>query len=165
MKVLNFTYLSVLFCCTILFSNCSNSGSKTSAEKADTGSENVAVAEKIDANPEPIVLLDKGSVNPEHIALIEKVLLHFNQDECGKIVSHFDNKVKSQINEGQLTAVWERMNSQIGKYSNSEFLKAEKLPGTGDRVVYECHFGIYKMNFELVIDKDNKIAGIFFKPQ
>ena len=165
MKIFRYKFVSILFCLSVLFSNCSNSGSKTSAEKADAGSKKVAVAEKIEANPVQIALAEKVSVTPEHIALVEKVLLYFQQEDCGKIVPYFDDTVKSQINEEQLSAVWERLNTHIGKYSNSEFLKAEKLADIGDRVVYECSFGTHKMNFELVIDKENKIAGIFFKPQ
>ena len=164
MKFFNYKYVSIIFCLFVLFNNCSNTGSKSSAEKTDNSPEQT-VAEDVDDSPEKIILIEKADVSPEQIALIEKVLLHFQEGHFDKIVSYFDDNVKTQINEGQLAAVWERMNTQIGKYSTSEFYKAEKLINIGERVVYKCNFGTYQMYFELVFGKDNKIAGIFFKPK
>ena len=152
MKVLWYKFISVLFCLTVLFSNCSNSGSKTSTEKADVGSGNVTSTEK-------------GSANPEQIALTESILSYFQEGHFDKIVLNFDDNVKAEINEKQLAAVWERLNTHIGKYSKSEFYNVEKLNDVGDRVVYECYFGLQKLYFELIFGKENKISGISFKPK
>ena len=164
MKFFNYKSLSLLFCLTVIFSNCSNSGSKASTEKADVSTKQVAEPMKIDVSPENIALAEKVNANPEHIALTEKILLYFQQEQFDKIAFYFDDIVKTQIKDGQLSGVWERMNTQIGKYSKSEFSKAENLNDIGDRIVYKCYFDSYEMNFELVINKENRIAGIFFKP-
>ena len=165
MKFFNYKSLSLLFCLTVIFSNCSNSGSKASTEKADVSTKQVAEPMKIDVSPENIALAEKVNAKPEHIALIEKVLLHFQQEQFDKISFYYDDTVKEQIKDGQLAGVWERMNTQIGKYTKSEFSKTENLNDIGDRIVYKCHFGEYEMFFELVINKENRIAGIFFNPR
>ena len=168
MKVLKYRNLSVLFCLFVLFSNCSNSGSKTSTEKSDVGSENVDMYEEdeeFEDIVENIVFVDKADVSPAQIALIEKVLVHFEKEQFDKIVLLFDDNIKAQINKEQLAGVWERMNTSIGKYTKSEYYNAEKLDDVSDRVVYECSFGQYNMYFELIFGKGNKIAGIYFKPK
>jgi len=168
MKIFKYKNLSVLFCLLVLFSNCSNTGSKTSTEKSDVGSENMAIEEEYeeyDDIVENIVFVDKADVSPEQIALIEKILMHFQKEQFDKIVQHFDGNVKEQINKEQLAGVWERLNTHIGKYSKSEYYNAEKLDDVSDRVVYECSFGQYNMYFELIFGKGNKIAGIYFKPK
>ena len=164
MKIFNYKYLSILFCLTVIFCNCSNSGSKTSTEKAEVTTKKAAEPIKIDVSLDNIALAEKVNAKPEHIALIEKVLSHFQQEQFDKIAFYYDDTVKEQIKDGQLAGVWERMNTQIGKYTKSEFSKTENLNDIGDRIVYKCYFGEYEMFFELVINKENRIAGIFFKP-
>jgi len=165
MKMFNYKYLGVLLCFTVLFSNCSNSGSKTTTENAEVTTKKAAEPIKIDVSQDNIALAEKVNAKPEHIALIEKVLSHFQQEQFDKISFYYDDTVKEQIKDGQLAGVWERMNTQIGKYTKSEFSKTENLNDIGDRIVYKCYFGEYEMFFELVINKDNRIAGIFFKPR
>ena len=168
MKVLKYKNLSVLFCLLVLFCNCSNTGSKTSTEKADVRSENVDMEEEYEGFEdivENIVFVDKADVSPEQIALIEKVLVHFEKEQFDKIVLLFDDNVKEQINKDQLAGVWGRLNTHMGKYSKSEYYNAEKLDDVSSKVVYACSFGQHNMYFELIFGKGNKIAGIFFKPK
>ena len=101
----------------------------------------------------------------EQIALADSILLYFQQERFDKIVVHFDDKVKAQLNEKQLAAVWAQLNAQAGKYTKSEFYRAEKMNAVGDRVVYKCNFSFQRLYFQLVFGKDNRIIGIFFKPQ
>ena len=162
MKVFAYMFVSSLLCLTVMFSSCSNTSSKSSTEKSNVSPE--AVAEKADISPVAIVITDKADVNPKHIALTEQMLLHFEQEQCDKIVLHFDDNVKSKIKESQLSGVWERLSTHYGKYSNSVFHNAEIL-NDRSKVVYECNFAMRKMYFQLVFDKDNKIADISFNPK
>ncbi|MDR1584404.1 MAG: DUF3887 domain-containing protein [Prevotellaceae bacterium] len=101
----------------------------------------------------------------EQIALSDSMLLYFQQEQFDKIVRHFDDNLKQQLNKEQLATVWVQLNAQLGKYTKGELYSAEKIKAVGDKVVYQCYFGSQKLYFLLFYGKDNKIAGIFFKPQ
>jgi hypothetical protein len=102
--------------------------------------------------------------NKEQIALADSILSYFQQEQFDKIEFHFSDKLKAQLNKEQLAVVWAQLNTQAGKYSNSQFYKAEKVNAIGDRITYECYFGTQKLYFQLVLGKDNQIIGLFFMP-
>jgi len=126
----------IILCLSVFYIGCANSGSR-----------------------------DKATANPEQVALTESILMYFQQEQFEKIVVHFSDNVKKQMNKEQLAVVWAQLNAQAGKFTKSEFYSAEKIGAVGDRVVYQCHFGSQKLYFQLVFGKDNKVTGIFFKPQ
>ncbi|MDR1181368.1 MAG: DUF3887 domain-containing protein [Bacteroidales bacterium] len=101
----------------------------------------------------------------EQVVLADSILLYFQLEQFDKIVRHFDDNVKRQLNKEQLAVVWAQLNTQFGKYSKSEFYGAEKLDAVGDKVVYKSNFGSQKLYFELIFGKDNKIVSIYFKPR
>jgi hypothetical protein len=107
----------------------------------------------------------KDTANAEQLALADSILLYFQQEQFDKIVPHFDDNVKRQLNKEQLAVVWAQLNTQIGKYEKSEFYGVEKIDAVGDKIVYKSNFGSQQLYFQLILGKDNKIAGIFFKPQ
>ncbi len=100
----------------------------------------------------------------DQITLTDSILLYFQQEQFDKIVSHLDNKVKTQLNKEQLAVIWAQLNTQVGKYQKSELYKAEKVNTIANKVVYKCYFGSQKLYLELFFGKDNNIVGIFFKP-
>ena len=132
----NLGFILVLFCLSAFYAGCTGSGSR-----------------------------NKAAANQEQVALAESILLYFQQEQFEKIVDHFDDKMKMQLNKEQLAAVWAQLNAQAGKYAKSEFYSAAKIGTAGDRVIYLCQFGSQKLYFQLVFGKSNKIAGLFFKPQ
>jgi hypothetical protein len=107
----------------------------------------------------------KDTANAEQLVLADSILLYFQQEQFDKIVPHFDDNVKRQLNKEQLAVVWAQLNTQIGRYGKSEFYGVEKIDAVGDKIVYKSNFGSQQLYFQLILGKDNKIAGIFFKPQ
>ena len=103
--------------------------------------------------------------NKDQIALADSILLYFQQEQFDKIVTHFDDKMKQLLNKEQLAVVWALLNTQFGKYKKSEFYGIEKINDVGDKVVYKCFFGSQKLYFQLVLGKENRVVGLFFKPQ
>jgi hypothetical protein len=101
----------------------------------------------------------------EQVVLADSILLYFQLEQFDKIVRHFDDNVKRQLNKEQLAVVWAQLNTQFGKYSKSEFYGAEKLDAVGDKVVYQSYFGSQKLYFQLVLGKDKQVIGLYFKPQ
>jgi len=132
----NLGLIFALFCLSALYVGCSGSGSSK-----------------------------KTAANQEQIALADSILSYFQQEQFEKIVEHFDDRMKMGLNKEQLAAVWAQLNVQAGKFTKSEFYNADKVGAAGDRVVYLCHFGSQKLYFQLVFGKDNRISGLFFKPQ
>ena len=132
----NFGTICMLFCLSVLFNGCSNTSSK-----------------------------GKEVANQEQVALAESLLLNFQQEQFDKIVVHLDEKIKQQLNKEQLAVVWAQLNTQFGKYTKSEFYKAEKVNNVGDKVVYICYFGSNKLYFQLLLGKENRVIGLFFTPQ
>jgi hypothetical protein len=108
-------------------------------------------------------LRDKSVANSDQVVLADSILIYFQEEQFDKIIPHFDDKVKARLNKELLAVAWAQLNTQYGKYSKSEFYRAEKLNAVGDRIVYVTYFGSQKLYFELVFGKDNKIAGIYFK--
>ena len=100
----------------------------------------------------------------EQIALADSILFYFQQEQFDKIVSHFDDNMKRQMNKEQLAVVWAQLNA-IGKYAQGEFYGVGKINDVGDKVTYICYFGTQKLYFQLVLEKDNQVIGLFFKPQ
>ena len=131
-----FCYICLLCCLSTLYYECSNTKSR-----------------------------DKAEADPEQVALAESILSYFQEEQFDKIVEHFDAKMRLQMNKEQLAVVWAQLNAQVGKYANSEFYGTEKINNVGDKVVYTCYFGSQKLYFQLVLGKENKIIGFFFKPQ
>ena len=129
-------YLLTLLCLSALYIGCSGTGSK-----------------------------NKTNANQEQVALADSILLYFQQEQFDKIVEHFDEKMKFGLNKEQLAAVWAQLNAQAGKYTKSEFYSADKVSNAGDRIIYLCYFGSQKLYFQLVFGKDNRVSGLFFKPQ
>ena len=108
---------------------------------------------------------DNVAVNPEQIALADSILSCLQQEQFDKIVDHFDENLKMQLNKEQLAVVWAQLNTQFGKYSRNEFYKAEKIDAVGNKIIYQCYFGNKKLYFQLVLGKENRIIGLFFTHQ
>ena len=100
----------------------------------------------------------------DQIALADSILLYFQQEQFDKIVVHFDDNMKQHLNKEQLAVVWTQLNTQFGKFAKSEFHSAQKIDAVGDRIVFQCNFGSTRLYFDLIFGKDDKIAGMFFKP-
>ena len=131
-----FIYIVVVVCLTVLYVSC---GSRSISPPNVEGFE-------------------------EHIAITDSILLYFQQEQFDMIVRHFDANVSRQLNKEQLAVVWAQLNTQFGKYANSELNSAQKLDAVGDRIVYQSHFGSKRLYFELIFGRDNKITSIHFKP-
>ena len=108
---------------------------------------------------------DKANANPEQIVLAESILSYFQQEQFDKIVEHFDDKMRLLMNKEQLAVVWAQLNTQFGKCTKNEFHSTQKVNNVGDMIVYTCYFGSQKLYFQLALGKENKIIGIYFKPQ
>jgi hypothetical protein len=108
---------------------------------------------------------NKAAANQEQIVLTDSILLYFQQERFDKIVDHFDENMKLGLNKEQLAVVWAQLNAQFGKYAKSEFYSADKISDAADRIVYRCDFGSQKLYFQVVFGKDNRVSGIYFKPQ
>ena len=108
---------------------------------------------------------DRSLADSKQLALADSILWYFEQEEFDKMVRHFDDKLKIQLSEEQLAVIWAQLNTQFGKYTNSEFYGTQKLDAVGDRVVYQSHFGSQKLYLQLVFGKDNRVIGLFFKTQ
>ena len=131
-----FRYLCVLFCLSTLYSGCFNRGPA-----------------------------DRSTADPEQVALADSILWYFQHEQFDKIVRHFDDNLKRQLNKEQLAAVWAQLSTQFGGYTSSEFYREDKLTSVGGRVTYQSHFGSQKLYFQLTTGKGNQVTGIFFKPQ
>lgn len=136
-----FKHICVFLCLSVLYIGCFN-----------TGSTNRGTTNRVEANPEQIVLADS-------------ILWYFQQEQFDKIVRHFDDNMKQQLNKEQLAVAWAQLNTQFGKYTKSEFYRAEKLDMAGDSIVYLCHFVSQKLYFQLVLGNGNQVIGLYFKPK
>lgn len=106
----------------------------------------------------------KPEENKDQIALADSILFYFQQEQFDKIVSHFDEKIQMRLNKERLAVVWAQLNAEAGKYTGSKFYGTEKFD-VGDKVIYQCNFGNQTLYFHLVFGKDNRVIGLFFKPQ
>lgn len=109
------------------------------------------------SGPSPV----SNVVNAEQVALADSILQYFQQEQFDKIVRHFNDKVKQQLNKEQLAVVWAQLNTQVGKYVGSEFYGNEKIDPIGDKVVFKSSFGSQKLYFQLILGKENQVIGLF----
>jgi len=101
--------------------------------------------------------------NKDQIALADSILFYLQQEQFDKIIDHLDVSLIMQLNKEQLAVVWAQLNTQVGKFAGSEFYKIEKIDNIGNKVIYKCDFGSQQLYFQLVLGKENRIMGLFFK--
>ena len=132
----NSCLICVISCLSILYYGCSNTSSK-----------------------------DKAGVNLEQVALADSILTYFQHEQFDKIIDHFDDMLKLQMNKEQLSVIWAQLNVQVGAYTKNEFYGSEKINNVGDKIIYTCYFGPHKLYYQLILGKENRVIGLFFKPQ
>jgi len=132
----NLGYICILCCLPVLYYGCSNTKSG-----------------------------DKTGADLEQVALTDSILSYFRLEQFDKVVIHFDDVLKRQLNKEQLAVMWAQLNTQVGKFTKSEFFGAEKIVDVGDKIVYTCYFSSQKLYFQLVFGKENQVVGLFFTPQ
>lgn len=99
----------------------------------------------------------------EQILLSEKVLDFFQENETDSIYILLDAQMQSLFSANKLTKIWADLNLQAGQYI--QVLDQETAKSADySAVINKCEFEQAYLDFKLVFNSENKIAGMFFTP-
>jgi len=101
----------------------------------------------------------KDDLKPASEAFIAMLV----KGEYDKAVERFDATMKGALPADKLRAVWEGLQTQVGRFAKST--GADQTREDRYRVVFvKCEFGKAVLEAKFAYDDDGKIAGLFFLP-
>lgn len=112
----------------------------------------------------PILTLQAQEVSDqEGENLIESVIEEFQQEAFESIRERFDDRMKENFSLEQMQEVWANLNKQFGAYQDHEKVRMKKQQGY-DVVLSQLNFENESLDFQLALNEEKKISGMFFQP-
>jgi hypothetical protein len=98
------------------------------------------------------------------IEISKDVINSFQKNDFAKILSFFDETMKTALPVEKCKLVWNDLNSQCGKYQKYSTITEGKIQNY-DIVYVLCHFEKVKLQMKVVFNDKNQVAGLFFIPE
>jgi len=114
-----------------------------------------------------IVLVFGSSLNAQtdkKIEISKQLLTAFQKNDYDKVMTHFDQTMKTALPKEKLKDIWTTLEIQCGSYVKSGEITTDKYQ-TYDIVYILCEFKNVKLKMKTVFDTKGQIAGLFFVPE
>jgi len=94
-------------------------------------------------------------------AKAEELFFHMKRKDFARAVEHFDEKMMKDLPPDVLSGKWKDQTTQYGPLLKYSFAQKDKWRAY-DIIIINCEFAKADFDAEVLIDKDNKISGLFF---
>lgn len=108
---------------------------------------------------------EKKNTEPSEFETMAKdIITLLVQEDYGKVVNMFDDKMKEDLPAEKLREVWENLIMQSGSFKNYGISWIEKVADF-NAVIIICEFEKSKIDVRVVFNKEKRISGLFFVPK
>ena len=137
------SFLAILFCLTcLIFTACLG--------KSSEGNKNSSVS---------------AGKKEKYLEKVQNVITLFNEEKSDEIRELCDETMKNALSDDKLSEVYTQLkaNGDFEKFLEGEMTKVEQSGQTFTVVVQQAKYAKNTLTYTISFDKDDKLAGIFYK--
>lgn len=140
----------VFICLTLIFSCNPNQATDNEDDQSNASSKTSSAQQA-------------GTTNKEIIKIGDEIFEFFKNEDFKSIVDRFDASLKVYLDEPRLKATWETLELQAGQLKEKGDVSGRNTADFEEALV-QFKFEKVDLYLRLVINKENKIVGLFFQP-
>jgi dienelactone hydrolase len=108
-------------------------------------------------NRQPTVVAD------EAVRIAESFAEHLRNNRFDEAVAPFNKRMRPAMSAGDLKKLWEKLAAQLGPFDGFAAARHESL-GDAVRVVIPARWRTQALDMQVVISRDGKVTGLWFRP-